>query len=171
MSDVGARRRVGTLSLTFVAVGGVVGSGILFAPLFAAQAAGPAAILAWPIAGVMMILIALTFAEVAAMQPVVGGLGRLPAFSHGPGAGAAVGWVTWIGYVTAAPIETQAMREYTSNEPVFAGGRGVRSGDLRVGGALRDAGGRRRRRVAHRSRTRSRRVTFDRHPVHGGDAR
>ncbi len=112
-------RSVGTLGLTFVAVGGVVGSGVLFAPLFAARQAGPAAILAWPIAGLMLVTVALVFAEVAAMLPVVGGLGRLPAFSHGPAVGIAVGWVAWVGYVTAAPIETQAMLEYASTEPAF----------------------------------------------------
>ena len=112
-------RSVRTLGLTFVAVGGVVGSGLLFAPLFAAQQAGPAAILAWPIAGLMFITIALVYAEISAMLPVVGGLGLLPTFSHGKGVGIAIGWVAWVGYVTAAPIETQAMLEYASNEPAF----------------------------------------------------
>ncbi|NPC98929.1 APC family permease [Nocardioides sp. zg-DK7169] len=112
-------RSVGTLGLTFVAVGGVVGSGVLFAPLFAAQQAGPAAILAWPIAGLMLVTVALVFAEVSAMLPVVGGLGLLPTFSHGQGVGVATGWVAWVGYVTAAPIETQAMLEYVSNDASF----------------------------------------------------
>ncbi len=113
------RRSVGTLGLTFVAVGGVVGSGLLFAPLLAAQQAGPAAILAWPIAGLMLITVALVYAELAAMLPVVGGLGLLPTYSHGRGVGIAISWVAWVGYVTAAPIETQAMLEYASNEPGF----------------------------------------------------
>jgi amino acid transporter len=113
------QRSVGALGLTFVAVGGMVGSGILFAPLFAARQAGPAAILAWPIGGLMLLSVALVFAEVAAMLPVVGGLARLPTFSHGRGAGIAIGWVAWVGYVTAAPIETQAMLEYASTEPAF----------------------------------------------------
>lgn len=112
-------RSIGTLGLTFVAIGGVVGSGLLFAPLFAAQQAGPAAILAWPIAGLMFITIALVYAEISAMLPVVGGLGLLPTFSHGQGVGIAIGWVAWVGYVTAAPIETQAMLEYASNERAF----------------------------------------------------
>lgn len=112
-------RSIGTLGLTFVAVGGVVGSGVLFAPLFAAQQAGPAAIIAWPIAGLMFITIALVYAEISAMLPVVGGLGLLPTFSHGQGVGIAIGWVAWVGYVTAAPIETQAMLEYASNERAF----------------------------------------------------
>lgn len=112
-------RSVGPVALTFVAVGGMVGSGILFAPLFAAQAAGPAAIVAWPIGGLMLITVALVYAEVAAMLPVVGGLGRLPAFSHGRAVGITIGWVAWVGYVTAAPIETQVLLEYASTEDAF----------------------------------------------------
>ena len=30
-----------------------------------------------------------------------------------------IGWTAWIGYVTAAPIETQALLEYLSNEDAF----------------------------------------------------
>lgn len=40
------RREVGLIGLTFVAVSGIIGSGWLFAPLMAAQLAGPAALLA-----------------------------------------------------------------------------------------------------------------------------
>ena len=98
MAESGAPvRSVGTLGLTFVAVGGVIGSGVLFAPRFAAQQAGPAAVLAWPIAAVMLATVALVYAEISAMLPVVGGLGLLPTFSHGQGVGIAIGWVAWVG--------------------------------------------------------------------------
>ena len=121
MSDDRApQRTIGPIGLTFVAVGGVIGSGWLFGPLFAAQAAGPASILAWVIGGLMILVAALTFAEVAAMLPVVGGLGRLPQFSHGNVVGMLIGWTAWVGYVTAAPIETQALLEYASNLDTFA---------------------------------------------------
>ena len=113
------KRSIGVVGLTFVAVGGVIGSGWLFGPLFAAQEAGPSAILAWVIGGAMILVAALTFAEVAAMLPVVGGLGRLPQFSHGNVVGMLIGWTAWVGYVTAAPIETQALLEYASNESAF----------------------------------------------------
>jgi amino acid transporter len=112
-------RSIGLVGLTFVAVGGVVGSGWLFAPFFAAQLAGPSSVLAWLIGGFMIMLAALTFAEVAAMFPVVGGLGRLPQFTHGNVVGVFIGWTAWIGYVTAAPIEVQALLEYVSSESVF----------------------------------------------------
>ena len=147
-------RSVGTVGLTFVAVGGVVGSGVLFAPLFAAQQAGPAAIVAWPLAGLMFITVALVFAEISAMLPVVGGLGLLPTFSHGKGVGIAIGWVAWVGYVTAAPIETQAMLEYASNERAFDW-LFVAEASARVGERPEPAGDRGRRRRAGRVHLRS----------------
>ena len=73
------QRAVGPVGLTFVAVGGIVGSGWLFGPLFAAQLAGPASIVAWIVGGAMILLAALPFAEVAAMLPVMGGWAVCPA--------------------------------------------------------------------------------------------
>jgi amino acid transporter len=121
-------------------VGGVIGSGWLFGPLFAAQLAGPSSILAWVIGGLMVLVAALPFAEVAAMLPVMGGLGRLPQFSHGRTVGMMIGWTAWVGYVTAAPIETQALLEYASSESQFdwlfqSDGTGGQSA-LSLGGTL-----------------------------------
>ncbi|MCB1011008.1 MAG: APC family permease, partial [Microthrixaceae bacterium] len=141
VSDAAApTRAIGAIGLTFVAVGGVVGSGWLFGPLFASKVAGPAAVIAWVLGGAMILLAALPFAEVAAMLPVVGGLGRLPQFSHGRVVGMFIGWVAWIGYVTAAPIEVQALLEYVSNESAFRWlfneGHGTGSNPLSAGGLL-----------------------------------
>lgn len=97
----------------------MIGSGWLFAPLFAATLAGPASVVAWVLGGVMMLIVALSFAELSAMFPVAGGLGRLPQFSHGNVVGMFIGWIAWVGYVTAAPIEVQALLEYVSNETAF----------------------------------------------------
>ena len=134
----GPTRVIGPIGLTFVAVGGVVGSGWLFGPLFAARVAGPASIVAWLLGGAMVLVTALPFAEVAAMLPVVGGLGRLPQFSHGSVVGMFIGWVAWIGYVTAAPIEVQALLEYASNESAFRWlfneGAGTANNPLSLGG-------------------------------------
>ena len=106
------RRDIGFIGLTFVAVSAMVGSGWLFAPLLASQAAGPAAIVAWVIGGVAMLLLALTFAEISAMLPVAGGIARVPQFSHGNVVSTAMGWSAWIGYNATAPIEVEAMLKY-----------------------------------------------------------
>src|SRR5262245_48570307 len=106
------KREIGLIGLTFVAVSGIIGSGWLFAPLSALQVAGPAALVAWLIGAIAMLLLALTFAEISAMLPVPGGIARVPHFSHGNVVSMVMGWSAWIGYSTTAPIEVEAMLKY-----------------------------------------------------------
>ncbi|MEM7136468.1 MAG: APC family permease [Myxococcota bacterium] len=106
------QRTIGLLGLTFVAVGGIIGSGWLFAPLLTSRLAGPAALISWGIGGIAMLSLALCFAEVVGILPVAGGIARIPHFTHGDVTSAVLGWSAWVGYNTAAPIETIAMLQY-----------------------------------------------------------
>ena len=108
------RRSIEVTGLTFIGVGGVIGSGWLFAPQVAAQEAGPAAVVSWIICGIAILLLALTFAEVCGRLPVAGGLGRIPFFTHGRAVAAAMGWTAWLGYLVTAPIEVAVMLRYLS---------------------------------------------------------
>lgn len=125
------RRSIGILGLTFIAVGGMIGSGWLFAPLRVATQAGPASILSWLVGGVAVLLIALAFAEVCGMLPVAGGIGRVPHFSHGNVVSSVMGWTAWVGYVTTAPIESAVMLDYLGSRV---------PGLERVGGELTTVG-------------------------------
>ncbi|KZM47412.1 APC family permease [Labrenzia sp. OB1] len=109
------QRSIGLLGLTFIAISGILGSGWLFAPLLAAQAAGPSALIAWAIGGFAILLLAATFAEIAAILPVAGGIGRVPHFSHGSVVSMAMGWTAWIGYNTTATIEVEAVLRYSKS--------------------------------------------------------
>lgn len=118
-------RRLGLFQLLAISVGAIIGSAWLFAPLFAAQAAGPAAIISWLISGGVALLLALVFAELGAAFPVAGGLARFSYFSHGNLAGFIAGSACWLGYVAIAPIEVQAMVRYLSDDlPWLLGGVG-----------------------------------------------
>ncbi len=108
-------RSIGSIALLFSALGGIVGSGWLFGPMFAAQVAGPAAIIAWIIGGILMILIALTFAELATTFPVAGGMVKFADDSHGPLMSFTVGWMVWLSSVVVAPVETLALLQYAAN--------------------------------------------------------
>lgn len=108
-------RRLGLLPLLAISVGGIIGSAWLFAPLYAAQMAGPAAIFAWVIAIVVALLLALVYAELGAAFPVAGGLARFSYFSHGNVTGFVAGISCWLGYVAIAPIEVQAMVRYLAD--------------------------------------------------------
>lgn len=106
------KRSIGVIGLTFVAVSGILGSGWLFAPLLTVQQAGPAAIISWGVGAAAMLVLALCFAEVTGVLPVAGGIARIPHLTHGDVVSSVLGWSAWVGYNTAAPIETIVMLEY-----------------------------------------------------------
>ncbi|WP_051579426.1 APC family permease [Pseudonocardia acaciae] len=108
-------RSIGLFSLVFAAMASIIGSGWLFGPLAAAKLAGPAAILAWPLAAVLFGLLALCYAELGAMFPVSGGVVRFPHYAFGTVAGAMVGWIIYLGAVTFPAIEVEAALEYATN--------------------------------------------------------
>ncbi|CTQ51533.1 L-aspartate transporter [Roseibium album] len=127
------QRSIGLLSLTFVAISGMLGSGWLFAPLLAAQAAGPSALIAWIIGGVAMLLLAATFAEIATILPIAGGIGRVPHFSHGSVVSMVMGWTAWVGYNTTAAIEVEAVLSYSKGAaPWLYSGSQLSAGGLIV---------------------------------------
>src|SRR5215211_2876011 len=106
------QRDVSTVGLLFFSLGSIIGSGWLFGSLYAAQVAGPAAIISWVGGGLVMIILALVHAELGAMYPVAGGSARYPHFAFGSLAGFSIGWIVWIGSVTVAPIEVLAVTTY-----------------------------------------------------------
>src|SRR3990167_5526764 len=109
------QRNITTVGLLFTAVGGIVGSGWLFGSFYAAKIAGPAAIFSWLLGGCMMMVIALTFAELATMFPVAGGTVRFIQMSHGTFVSYTMAWISWLAAVIVAPIETMAALQYAAN--------------------------------------------------------
>jgi len=108
-------RTIGPVALLFTGITGIVGSGWLFASLYAAQLAGPAAVISWTIGGGVAILLALVYAELGGMLPLAGAIARIPFFSHGGMCGFMAGWLCWLAYVATAPIEVTAVLQYASN--------------------------------------------------------
>lgn len=109
------RRQLGLFQLLCVSVSAIIGSAWLFAAMYAAQLAGPAAIISWLISIGAALVLALVYAELGAAFPVAGGLARFSYFSHGNLAGFIAGIACWLGYVAIAPIEVQAMVRYLSD--------------------------------------------------------
>lgn len=108
------KRGVGVIGLTFFALGSVIGSGWLFGALNAAEVAGPAAILSWPIAGLMILVIVLSYAELSPAYPVAGGIYRLAHYSFGGLGGFVMGWVSWLFSMSLIAIEVEAALTYLS---------------------------------------------------------
>jgi amino acid transporter len=111
------RREVGTLALMFTGVGSIIGSGWLFGAWRAAQLAGPGAIYAWIIGAVIILFVALTYAELGAMFPESGGAVRYGHYSHGSLTGFIAGWAAWIAIVSVIPVEAEASVQYMSSWP------------------------------------------------------
>lgn len=112
---MGLKQQIGTFSLLCTALSGIIGSGWLFGAFYAAQVAGPAAILAWAIGGVLMMVVALTFVELACLFPEAGSVVKFSEMSHGPVASLLFGWVAWLSCITVPPIETLALIQYMTN--------------------------------------------------------
>src|SRR6266851_5404071 len=113
-ADVGLKREMGLIGATWASETSIIGSGWLFAPLSAALLVGGAAVLDWVIAGIVVIILALTYAELGAMYPVSGGTGRFPHFAFGSAAGVGFGFFAYMQAVTIAPIECFAFMNYAS---------------------------------------------------------
>jgi len=109
------KRTIGPYGLLLAGIGSVIGSGWLFGPLYAAQIAGPAAIVSWIIGGLLMIIIAFTFAELGSAFPVAGGMVQYAQYSHGPLVSFLTGWMVWISSVAVAPVETMGVIQYAAN--------------------------------------------------------
>ncbi|MGH3375868.1 MAG: APC family permease [Actinoallomurus sp.] len=114
-SDNQLRREVGFWGLMFVSLGSIIGSGWLLGALTAAKLAGPASVLSWVLAAVMLAMLALVHAELGAAYPIAGGTARFPAFVFGPLAGFSAGWMAWLQAVSIAPIEVEATLSYSDH--------------------------------------------------------
>jgi amino acid transporter len=113
-ADVGLKREMGLIGATWAAETSIIGSGWLFASWKAAYSTGTASILAWIIAGIALIVLALVHAELGAMYPVAGGTARFPHFAFGSVAGTSFGFFSWVQAVTVTPIECFAVMQYAS---------------------------------------------------------
>ncbi|MDX2163831.1 MAG: APC family permease [Gammaproteobacteria bacterium] len=108
------KRSISIYALLFTAIGGIMGSGWLFGPMYVAKISGPAAVLAWVVGAILMTVIGFAFAELAANSPVAGGMVQYAEKSHGPLMSFTVGWLVWVSSVVVAPIETLALLKYTA---------------------------------------------------------
>ncbi|MGN6085145.1 APC family permease, partial [Trinickia sp.] len=111
------QRNIGPFALMLTGLGSIIGSGWLFGAWKAAKIAGPAALCAWIIGAVVILAIALTYAELGAMFPESGGMVRYARYSHGALVGFISAWANWIAIVSVIPIEAEASIQYMSTWP------------------------------------------------------
>src|SRR5699024_12631682 len=103
-ADKGLKKDVSLTQLMLLGVSAQIGSGWLFGVLAAAVMAGPAAILSWLIASVLIFLIALTYLELGSMLPRSGGIVRYTYLTHEQFSGWIIGWAYWVSEVAIPPV-------------------------------------------------------------------
>ncbi|MEU5211750.1 APC family permease [Streptomyces sp. NPDC020742] len=106
-------RAVGFWGLMFLSLGSIIGSGWLLGALTTAVIAGPASMVSWVLASVMLAVLALAHAELGAAYPIAGGTARFPFFAFGPLVGFTAGWMSWLRSVMISPIEVEATLSYS----------------------------------------------------------
>lgn len=108
-------KSINTLTLLSSAVAGIIGSGWLLSPLACVKIAGPAAIIAWGLGGILMMIVASTFVILTRTIPITGGTVRFFQLTHGHFAGFGFSWIAWLAWVAVAPIEMLAIIQYSAN--------------------------------------------------------
>ena len=114
LSDVPPRLRrdVGLLPLFMVSAGSVIGSGWLLGTLNASKAAGPAALLSWIIGVILLIGVALIYAELGSTYPISGSTARFTWIHAGTLGGFFAGTYSYLQAMAVAPIEVEATLGY-----------------------------------------------------------
>src|SRR5580704_8805121 len=108
------RRDVGLLPLFMVSAGSVIGSGWLLATLNASKVAGPAAIISWIIGVILLIGIALIYAELGSTYPISGSTARFTWIHAGTLGGFFAGTYSYLQAMAVAPIEVEATLGYVN---------------------------------------------------------
>ncbi|MEV5510779.1 APC family permease [Streptomyces orinoci] len=108
------RRDLGFWALTAIGFSNIVGSGWLFAAMYAARTAGPASLLTWVGAGLLCGLVALVMIELGASRPEGGGTVRWPLYASGRLVGTLVGWSVLLS-VGGTAAEISAIMQYANH--------------------------------------------------------
>ena len=103
-----------TRSATALYVGAVLGPGVLIVPSLAAEAAGPASVLAWAGLLLLSVPLAIAFAVLGVRYPEAGGTAAYARAAFGPRAGAVTGWWFLAAVLIGAPAVALAGGYYVA---------------------------------------------------------
>ena len=110
MNKQSSKKTIGLLSATGLGISSIIGSGWLFAPYQASVVAGPASILSWIIAAVIICLLGLCFSEIAALYPRRGLSAIIPTLSHNKHFAFPFAIANWLGVVAVISLEAVSTR-------------------------------------------------------------
>jgi len=111
-NEVTFARNLGLFDATMIGIGAMIGAGIFVLTGIAAGEAGPGAILSFALNGLVTLLTALSYAELASAYPKSGGgYSFITKAFPGP-AGFASGWMLWFCYIIACALYALGFGSY-----------------------------------------------------------
>jgi len=113
-ADSAQERSIGLLRATGIGVGAIVGGGILALAGVAYAHAGPAAIVAFALNGVIAVLTALSFAEMSSVFPESGGTYAFAKKVLSLEAAFTIGWVVWFASIVAGVLYALGFAAYAA---------------------------------------------------------
>ena len=90
------QRSLGLRHVFVLSTGGTISAGLFFLPSFAVDKAGPSAVLAYLVAGLLALPAMLSVSELSTAMPRAGGLYYFLARALGPAGGTMSGVSTWV---------------------------------------------------------------------------
>ncbi|NOY68905.1 MAG: amino acid permease [Deltaproteobacteria bacterium] len=111
-TDVAFVRSLTAFDASMIGIGAMIGAGIFVLTGIAAGQAGPAALLAFALNGVVTLLTALCYAELASAYPRSGGGYAYVAKAFPGPAGFAAGWMLWFCYIIACSLYALGFGSY-----------------------------------------------------------
>jgi len=115
-----AVKKLNTFDVFCLGVNAIIGSGIFLFPGILAREAGPASIVAFLVCGILLIFVALCYAELGSIYKRNGGSYVYAREAFGPTIGFAVGWMSWVTAIFSWAAVANAVSSYAGYfNPVF----------------------------------------------------
>jgi L-asparagine transporter-like permease len=106
MTDL--RRSLAARHVTMISLGGIIGAGLFVGSSAAIATAGPAILVSYALAGVLILLVMRMIAEMATARPEVRSFTDFARAGLGEPAGFMTGWLYWYFWVIVVPVEAIA---------------------------------------------------------------
>lgn len=94
--------------ITMISIAGVIGAGLFVGSASAIEAAGPAVLISYFLAGTLVVLVMRMLGELATANPDTGSFSVYSDRALGPWAGFSIGWLYWWFWVLVIPVEATA---------------------------------------------------------------
>jgi len=94
--------------VTMISIAGIIGAGLFIGSASAIATTGPAILISYALAGVLVLLVMRMLGEMAVAQPDSGSFSTYASRALGPWAGFTIGWLYWWFWVLVIPVEAIA---------------------------------------------------------------